>query len=456
MKSFYKPRYKICFQSKNKVYLNKNSKFRRYFNVRDPIFIRRYFNYRKTLILRNMKWTVTRRFMNPVLRKRNFSRYQYGSLLINKQQLKHFYGNLKEKQFKKLFTVNFLKNKQYKEEAFLGALEHRLDILLFRMRILPTIFSCKQYILHQGIYVNNQLITLPNYKVKIGDIVSIKSEHWPLFYNRIQKKASIRYIGHELNRSNINHKNKEYTGILRESIRKYKKFNLRILEEFNRIKKNNTKLESLFIKEIMYNKNISNDFKFKILLVLKFFKKKFKNLTKIKPHLRLWKSKHYFNGELYLITNIILLKFYYKNYKVFLNYVLNNISKKNTLKSQSQNYLTSLNNLEKYLLCSFRNYFLIPAIIEKKFLKKIRKSRLHKQRRKANVWWLNKDFEKERIQRHQWWWESTPHWYIPNYLEIDYKTLRIGIVSNPKTNEVFYPFHISFNQLISFYTDKGY
>ena len=119
MKSYYKPRYKICFQSKNKVFLNKNSKFRRYFNVRDPIYIRRYFNYRKTLVLRNMKWTVARRFMNPVLRKKNFSRYQYGSLLINKQQLKQFYGNLKEKQFKKLFQINYLQKKKTQRGSFL-------------------------------------------------------------------------------------------------------------------------------------------------------------------------------------------------------------------------------------------------------------------------------------------------------------------------------------------------
>ena len=206
MKNFYKPRYKICFQSKNKVFLNKNSKYRRFYSVRDPIFIRRYFAYRRTLVLRNMKWTVARRFMNPILRKKQYSRYKYNSLLRNKQQLKSFYGKLKEKQFERLFKISWLKKKEFKEEVFLGALEHRLDILLFRMRILPTIFSCKQYILHKGICVNNELITLPHYQVKIGDILSFKKNHWDLFYQRLKNKASIRLIGHEIINSDIQKK----------------------------------------------------------------------------------------------------------------------------------------------------------------------------------------------------------------------------------------------------------
>ena len=249
MKNFYKPRYKICFQSKNKVYLNKNSKFRRFYNIRDPIFIRRYFFYRRTLVLRNMKWTVARRFMNPILRKKQYSRYQYGSILRNKQQLKSFYGQLKEKQLERLFKVTWLKKKQFKEEAFLGALEHRLDVLVFRMRILPTIFSCKQYILHQGVYVNNELITLPHYQVKIGDIISFKKEHWNLFYNRLKNKASIRLIGQEIINSDIKKKDREKHLILERYLKKYKRFNLKLAKELDTLIVNFKKTEKDIIKK---------------------------------------------------------------------------------------------------------------------------------------------------------------------------------------------------------------
>jgi small subunit ribosomal protein S4 len=46
-------------------------------------------------------------------------------------------------------------------------------MVVFRMRLLPTIYSSHQFIDHQGVLVNNKLITIPSYKVKIGDIVSI-------------------------------------------------------------------------------------------------------------------------------------------------------------------------------------------------------------------------------------------------------------------------------------------
>lgn len=106
MKSYYKPRYKICFQTKNKVYLNKNSKFRLFYRVRDPIFIRRYFDYRYELALKNMKWNVARRFMAPFLNRQQRSpKIKYGLILRNKQQLKHFYGKLKEKQFQRFKII---------------------------------------------------------------------------------------------------------------------------------------------------------------------------------------------------------------------------------------------------------------------------------------------------------------------------------------------------------------
>jgi ribosomal protein S4 len=41
------------------------------------------------------------------------------------------------------------------------------------MKLLPTIYACTQLIRHQGIYVNNVLITLPSFRVNLGEIVSI-------------------------------------------------------------------------------------------------------------------------------------------------------------------------------------------------------------------------------------------------------------------------------------------
>jgi len=61
--------------------------------------------------------------------------------------------------------------------VFLGALEQRLGMVMFRMRLLPTVYACNQLIRHHGILVNNVLISLPSFRVKIGDFVSVPQNY---------------------------------------------------------------------------------------------------------------------------------------------------------------------------------------------------------------------------------------------------------------------------------------
>lgn len=464
MKTHFKPRFKINFQSKNKVFLYKNSKFRRFYNIRDPIYIRRYFKYRKTLRLRNMKWTVARRFMNPVLKKKQFSRYQYGNNLLTKQQLKNFYGKLKEKQLQRLFKRAYLNNQQFKQNAFLGALEHRLDILLFRMRILPTIFACKQYILHKGVYVNKKKYFLPNYQAKIGDIISLDQDQWSIFYERLVNKARIRFIGSGITKSNTNYKKKESKIILHKLVRHRMRINLRLLDELDFLKKDFKQIQFIFLNYI-FKSNENNKLSLELLNFLKFLNKKIKKVQKSLPFLRIWTSKKYAHGELYVILNYILIKFYLEQCKLFLNKIIqlkknnNNmligLNYKFLFKDYSL-YKDSLKHLENQISMTLRGYFLSPLLIERKLFRQIRKRQLKKQKRRTNVWWLNKNTLNERKIKNSWWWSAEPHWYLPNYLEVDYKTLRVGIISNPTDKNVFYPFNCSINQIISFYADKGF
>lgn len=461
MKSYFKPRYKICFQAKNKVFIYKNSKFRRFYNVRDFVYIRRYFKYRKTLILRNMKWTVARRFLQPVFKKKQFSRYQYGNSLQTKQQLKHFYGKLKEKQLQRLFKLSWLNQQQYKQEAFLGALEHRLDILLYRMRILPTIFACKQYILHKGIFVNNEKITLPNFQVKIGDIISLNSKHWNLFYNRLLNKLRIRFIGQKIIESNVKYKKNESKLILHKFVRNRMRTNLKLLDDLDYLKKDYKQIQYIFLNYLFKtskNTTLVNE----LLLFLVFLNKKIKKIQKSLPFLRIWTSKRYVTGELYVMLNYILIKFYLEQCKLFFNQILQLKKNKNKnvhfkyLKKKLNVYNNSLEQLEYKIHSTLKGYFLIPKIIQRKLLRNLRKRQLRKQKKRTNIWWLDKDVLQQRINQNKWWWQPKSHWYTPNYLEIDYKTLRVGIISNPSSKAVFYPFNCSFSQIINFYTDKGY
>ena len=51
---------------------------------------------------------------------------------------------------------------------------------------------------------------------------------------------------------------------------------------------------------------------------------------------------------------------------------------------------------------------------------------------------------------------SKNHWFIPKYLEFDFKTLRGGLIREPVTTEVVYPFNYSLKNLILFYKNRGY
>jgi hypothetical protein len=52
-------------------------------------------------------------------------------------------------------------------------------------------------------------------------------------------------------------------------------------------------------------------------------------------------------------------------------------------------------------------------------------------------------------------WCTQTHWYTPNYLEIDYCTLRSIFVYYPESHEVFFGFPCSFDKIISFYKERA-
>lgn len=56
----YKPRYKLAFQAKSKIWPYKNSRLRRFFNIRGRKLVRRGLFKRYVLVLNNMKWTIAR------------------------------------------------------------------------------------------------------------------------------------------------------------------------------------------------------------------------------------------------------------------------------------------------------------------------------------------------------------------------------------------------------------
>ena len=61
-------------------------------------------------------------------------------------------------------------------KSFFAGLESRLDIIFFRIRLLPTIFACRQFINHQGLEVNSVLQKSPRSLVATGDMVALPTK----------------------------------------------------------------------------------------------------------------------------------------------------------------------------------------------------------------------------------------------------------------------------------------
>lgn len=97
----------------------------------------------------------------------------YGLHLKAKQRIKCHYGRITEKQFRNIFGFA-QKMKGNTGENFIGLLESRLDSIVYRMNIVPTIFSSRQLISHGHIKVNGKKADIASMRLKEGDVIEIK------------------------------------------------------------------------------------------------------------------------------------------------------------------------------------------------------------------------------------------------------------------------------------------
>ena len=103
-------------------------------------------------------------------RKRKTS--EYGMQLREKQKAKYTYGVL-EKQFRNLFE-KASKSKGITGEVLLQMLECRLDNMVYRLGIAPTRAAARQLVSHKHIVVNGEVVNIPSYSVKPGQIVGVR------------------------------------------------------------------------------------------------------------------------------------------------------------------------------------------------------------------------------------------------------------------------------------------
>ena len=120
-----------------------------------------------------------------VLSKRNFAPGQhgnnrrrkmseYGVMLAEKQKAKYTYGVL-ERQFRNMFE-KAAKADGITGEVLLQNLESRLDNVVFRLGIAPTRRAARQLVGHKHITVDCQVVNIPSFSVKPGQIVAVREK----------------------------------------------------------------------------------------------------------------------------------------------------------------------------------------------------------------------------------------------------------------------------------------
>ncbi|MCV2499956.1 MAG: 30S ribosomal protein S4 [Candidatus Lightella neohaematopini] len=95
----------------------------------------------------------------------------YGIQLREKQKIRRIYGIL-EKQFIKLYK-KASRNKRNTGEYLLTLLEYRLDNVVYRIGFSSTRAEARQLISHKAIKVNNYIVNIASYQVKVNDIITI-------------------------------------------------------------------------------------------------------------------------------------------------------------------------------------------------------------------------------------------------------------------------------------------
>ena len=99
---------------------------------------------------------------------------EYGLQLKEKQKAKYTYGVL-ERQFANLFE-KAQRSKGVTGEVLLQLLESRLDNVVFRLGISPSRAGARQLVTHRHITVNGEVVSIPSFSVKPGDVVGVREK----------------------------------------------------------------------------------------------------------------------------------------------------------------------------------------------------------------------------------------------------------------------------------------
>ena len=99
----------------------------------------------------------------------------YGTQLFAKQKLRLYYGDLTEKQFRNIYN-KASKTKGDTSQILIEFLERRLDVIIYRMKFVPTIFAARQFVNHGHVLVNGKRVNIPSYSASNEDVIELKEQ----------------------------------------------------------------------------------------------------------------------------------------------------------------------------------------------------------------------------------------------------------------------------------------
>jgi small subunit ribosomal protein S4 len=99
----------------------------------------------------------------------------YGTQLMAKQKLKGYYGNIGERQFRRLYD-EAVRRRGDTGENLIELLERRLDAVVYRMKLVPTVFAARQFVNHGHVQVNGKRVNIPSFQVKDNDVVEVRAK----------------------------------------------------------------------------------------------------------------------------------------------------------------------------------------------------------------------------------------------------------------------------------------
>jgi small subunit ribosomal protein S4 len=142
---------------------------------------------------RGPKSKIARRFRDPIFgpdkaldrraygpgqhgpaKRRGGKQSEYAIQLGEKQKAKYTYGIL-ERQFSNLFE-KASRMKGITGENLLQLCEARLDNTVFRLGVAPSRRAARQLVTHKHITVNGEVVNVPSYTLRVGDVVAVREK----------------------------------------------------------------------------------------------------------------------------------------------------------------------------------------------------------------------------------------------------------------------------------------